>query len=304
MPFTFHSHSGEFCCHAHGALGDVIASAIDKKFHTIGLSEHVPRLRTQDLYPEESHLTPAHLAQTFDAYVQKARQYQVSFRDRINILVGAETEYINPELLALVEGLRARHVLDYLVGSVHHVREIPIDFDERTYLQALDACGRSYDSLFSEYFDAQYELITKLRPEVIGHFDVIRIFAPISEMSFSDRPLVWNKIVRNIQAAVEYGALFEINSRAWKKGLPGAYPQRDVIEELKRQGAKFTISDDSHSPDQVGLHYVELYSYLKELGITELYYLARDDSRGVVVKSMPNALDHPFWALNGYTRDI
>jgi histidinol-phosphatase (PHP family) len=50
---SHHSHSGQFCAHAKGSLEDVILEAIKQGFETYGLSEHVPRYREQDLYPEE-----------------------------------------------------------------------------------------------------------------------------------------------------------------------------------------------------------------------------------------------------------
>lgn len=59
MPQSHHSHSGQFCKHATGTLEDVVLEAIRQGFDTFGLTEHVPRYRPQDLYPEEvsdSHL--------------------------------------------------------------------------------------------------------------------------------------------------------------------------------------------------------------------------------------------------------
>ena len=53
MVVSLHSHSGEFCLHAVGDLEDVVLSAIKKGFLVYGLSEHMPRYRSQDLYPEE-----------------------------------------------------------------------------------------------------------------------------------------------------------------------------------------------------------------------------------------------------------
>jgi histidinol-phosphatase (PHP family) len=50
---SLHSHSGQFCLHAHGTLEDVVLRAIELGFKTYGLSEHMPRTRLQDLYPEE-----------------------------------------------------------------------------------------------------------------------------------------------------------------------------------------------------------------------------------------------------------
>jgi len=54
MPFSHHSHSGQFCRHATGTLEDVVQVAIRKGFRTYALTEHMPRYRLQDLYPEEA----------------------------------------------------------------------------------------------------------------------------------------------------------------------------------------------------------------------------------------------------------
>lgn len=50
---SHHSHSGQFCKHADGQLEDVVLEAIRQNFKSYGLTEHVPRYRTIDLYPEE-----------------------------------------------------------------------------------------------------------------------------------------------------------------------------------------------------------------------------------------------------------
>ena len=59
------------------------------------------------------------------------------------------------------------------MGSVHHVNEIPIDFNEDMFNQALQEAGlrrpsRSDDislieCLFQDYFDSQYEMISNVR---------------------------------------------------------------------------------------------------------------------------------------------
>lgn len=53
MPYSFHSHSGQFCKHGYGLLEDVVKEAIRKGFHVYGLSEHMPRYSETELYPEE-----------------------------------------------------------------------------------------------------------------------------------------------------------------------------------------------------------------------------------------------------------
>jgi histidinol-phosphatase (PHP family) len=53
MPHSHHSHSGQFCKHASGLLEDVVLEALRQGFEVYGLTEHVPRYRKEDLYPEE-----------------------------------------------------------------------------------------------------------------------------------------------------------------------------------------------------------------------------------------------------------
>lgn len=57
MPYSLHSHSGQFCKHAAGTLEEVVLEAIRQKFKVYGLSEHVPRYRLEDFYPEEVRLS-------------------------------------------------------------------------------------------------------------------------------------------------------------------------------------------------------------------------------------------------------
>ena len=52
MPFSHHSHSGQFCGHAQNTLEEIVQHAIEKKFEVLALTEHMPR-EEEDLYPEE-----------------------------------------------------------------------------------------------------------------------------------------------------------------------------------------------------------------------------------------------------------
>lgn len=53
MPFSYHSHSGQFCHHGYGELEQVVQQAIKKNFKIYGLTEHMPRFDQSELYPEE-----------------------------------------------------------------------------------------------------------------------------------------------------------------------------------------------------------------------------------------------------------
>jgi len=57
MPFSHHSHSGQFCGHATGTLEEMVQTAVSKGMKVFALTEHMPR-EVEDFYPEEVFLFP------------------------------------------------------------------------------------------------------------------------------------------------------------------------------------------------------------------------------------------------------
>lgn len=57
MPYSHHSHSGQFCPgHAQNSLEEMVLEAIGKKMSVLAFTEHMPR-EDEDRYPEEVHTT-------------------------------------------------------------------------------------------------------------------------------------------------------------------------------------------------------------------------------------------------------
>ena len=175
------------------------------------------------------------LEDAFDAYIIEATRLKQKYAGHIELLIGLETEYIDSAGLDRLQLLVDKHAgsISYLVGSIHHVNTIPIDFDRPTFDQALASFPEStpeglsrLDQLFCAYFDAQYEVLQRFKPEVVGHFDLCRLYLP--EARFS-KPAVWSRITRNVNFAVSYGALFEVNAAAFRKGWKSAYPGPDIV---------------------------------------------------------------------------
>lgn len=293
---SHHSHSGQFCAHAKSTLDQVLHEAYAQGFTTYGLSEHVPRSRECDLYLEEREagLGPVELHRRFESYLSEARKAQTEWEGRMHLLVGCETENTHSpgsmdELIALLDrGGRAvdsddsfrsdrraaeevgRGKVDYIVGSVHHAHEIPIDFDKPTFERALAVCGGepsttpegeedAHRALMRSYLDLQYEVMQRLRPEVIGHFDLCRLFRPAGRFRRADAAKqdaqedeVWTRVVRNVRYAAKYGALFEVNAAAFRKGWDEAYPGREVLDVSVPH--LYTIATHPQQPDQPALN--------------------------------------------------
>ncbi|OXB38516.1 hypothetical protein LQV05_002677 [Cryptococcus neoformans] len=339
MPHSHHSHSGQFCRHAKDNLEDVILEAIRQGFQSFGLSEHAPRWRVEDLFPEEADLCPSDLLSTYEDFLKTALILRSKYDSQISLLVSLETDYITPLDSEKLTSFLVQHTeIDYIVGSVHHVNGVSIDFDRPTWLRAVKLAkeGRigktmvpgppptlelgdptdpelmttytpdllSVQPFFEAYFDAQYDLIVTHQPEVLGHIDLCSLWIP--NISLMQQERVWQKVIRNVKAVIAYGGLFEANAAAIRKGWDTSYPCRDILQLIQELGGRICLSDDSHGVSYVGLNYLKMRDYLKNMGLERTWYLVSSSRRQtgdytvgergrVAARPLDGWYDHPFW---------
>jgi histidinol-phosphatase (PHP family) len=208
-----------------------------------------------------------------EAFVVEAVRLREKYASEIKLLIGFEGEWIRPSYGSLIKELASNPVIDYFIGSVHHVHEIPIDYDAAMYGRARDVAGGTDERLFEDYFDLQFEMLNALKPRVIGHLDLIRLLSEDPNRDLKNMNGVWEKVIRNLKVIVEQGGLMEINSSALRKGLNEPYPTRSVCEAYLGMGGKLTLSDDSHGIAHVGTNYGRAIEYLESLGVQEVYTL-------------------------------
>lgn len=121
-------------------------------------------------------------------------------------------------------------MVDFFIGSVYHVHKVPIDHNPTLYSKAVQLSGGSEEGLFADYYDLQYKMLVKLRPRVVGHFDLIKLFStkPLKDpKALRD---IWKRILRNLEFIVGYRGLIKLNSSGLRKGLGEPYPGRSICE--------------------------------------------------------------------------
>lgn len=271
--FSFHGgHSGDFCGHAKGRLSEVVQAAYERGFTTYGLSEHAPRFQLEHLYPEESGLTPATLEQTFESYVRAALELRERYADRMELLVGFETEALPvEEWPTKMRQLRGSAPFDYIVGSVHSVGDTWIDLNRETSERAALASG-GWEPLRRAYFDRLALLVETLSPEVVGHVDLIRRF---DGYDFEFSADVMRHAERVLEAALAVGAAIEVNAAPFRRGFGPVYPGPQVLSRACEMGVPVTLGDDSHGPDGVGIGLEACLSAISAAGYGEIHYLTR-----------------------------
>ena len=260
-------HSREFGDADESTLEEVVRAYIRKGFKWVGITEHIPPVSADFLWPwdiEEGH-TAQSMLERFAEYFSVARKLQREYRDSIQILVGFETESYTG-YVAHVNSLRNRFRPDYIVGSVHHVRDICIDGPPEWYAQAVEEVG-GIDALFCEYFDQQYELLEELEPEVVGHFDLIRMH----DTDYRRRleiPKIKERIRRNLEKIKDLGSILDFNVRAFQKGGSEPYVSKSILEMALDLEVPCVPGDDSHGIQGVGLHLEKGIEILKQSGFS------------------------------------
>lgn len=273
--FSFHGgHSGEFCAHAKSTLEEVVDAAIERGFTHYGLSEHCPRYLEEHLYPGEEALGIAGLGAAFEAYVQRALDLRDARAGQIELLVGFETEMLpSDRWLEVMTGLQASHPFDYLVGSVHDIGGRWVDYSPAdTARLAADLGGP--EALHLAYFAAVAKMVEQLRPDVVGHFDLIRKF---EGTGFSFSPRVMKAVDHALEAALACGSVLEVNCAAFRNGYGPVYPLARILERAREMGLRVTLGDDSHGVHTVGIGLGQSLEAIKKAGYESAVYLTRTD---------------------------
>jgi len=325
---SHHSHSGDYIAHGVDPLDDMILKVEKMKFHTYCLTEHIPRIESEFLYPEEIDNTDsnngtdslAQLQLNFSKFLEHAQRIKDLHNEgKPNIIIGTEIEACNTNHIQYAKKLLSEHkdLLKFCVGSVHHINGIPIDFDQENWDNALSSfSNKNLKQMLISYFESQYEMLQVLQPKVVGHFDLFKLFWPNDlkvnsktgdcNVSNNDVDIItitpmtylnaWDDIrqlvIRNLKYINSYGGAIEINTSALRKGLEEPYPSSNIGELVKQhcQG-RFVLSDDAHGIAQVGVRYLDALQYITQtLQLDNMYYLKENgENRTVQLEKIPIA---------------
>lgn len=267
-------HSGQFCDHAKDNLEDIIQRYIKLHFSWVGITEHTPAISTQLLDPGQVKrgLTPEQLFETFTSYMEECRRLQKKYKSEIQIFAAMEIEtYSGYE--RFVPFLLERFQPDYMVGSVHFVDDISIDYSEKTYKKAVDQLG-GIGNLYCRYFDQQYEMLQLFHPSVVGHFDLVRIFDTDYKVRLQ-QPEILQRIIRNLELIKEQGLIMDLNLRSLTKGADEPYISRSILERARDMKIDVVPGDDSHGVASVAGYMDRGVHLLKELGFSTEWKLPR-----------------------------
>ncbi|WDP89519.1 MAG: histidinol-phosphatase [Desulfobacter sp.] len=274
-PISLHGgHSGQFCCHAENSLEEIIQAYMARGFTAVGISEHMPMPSDALCYPDEIEqgMTAADLKKRFALYFKELDRLKNAYGDQITIYRGFETEMVKGAL-DLAKELIREFEPDYIVGSVHHVNDRCFDYSQEDYQSIARDCG-SMEAMYQAYFDQQFEMIQTLRPFVVGHFDIIRIY----DENYPARlaaPAIKEKINRNLELIRDLGLVLDYNLRPLSRGEKRPYLDGAILEQARAMGIPVVPGDDAHSKAQAGAFVNAAVQTLSELGFSTQWPVPR-----------------------------
>lgn len=260
-------HSGQFCHHATDTLEEIIQSYISHGFTWVGITEHTPGTTQDLLYPDQqaAGFTPESLFDRFDRYMQECKKLQQKYADHIDIYAAMEIEtYIGYD--SFIPALIERYRPDYIVGSIHFMNEMVFDYSKERYDLVAEAVG-GYDELYCRYFDAQYEMIELLRPAVVGHFDLIRIFDPNYRERLQN-PAIQERIIRNLHLIKKHDLILDFNIRSLLKGADEPYISAPILRMARDLDIAVVPGDDSHGLANIHINMDKAIAILQEYGFS------------------------------------
>lgn len=280
------SIAASYHCHSrfddgHGELEDYVRAALRKDLRTLGFAGHAPLPFSSDWT-----ISPAALPE----YLQTARRLQSAFRDKIELLVGLEVDFI-PEIISPTAARIRSLNLDFTVGSVHFMGRLadgrlwtadgPPEELERGVAESF---GGDVRAAVEEYYRLMTAMVSTAPPDIIGHFDLIKKNNRSAEYFSEEEPWYRAAVRRTLEAVAASPSILEINTGGIVRGTSGSlYPSEWILLECLNREIPVMINSDAHRPEQLDGYYGEATAILKGVGFRELTQIGREGRRRVAL---------------------
>ncbi|HLB21326.1 MAG TPA: histidinol-phosphatase [Solirubrobacteraceae bacterium] len=250
-------------CFTQGNFARYRAAASERGIAELGVAEHVYRFeQALDVWRHPFWVPFA--TDDLDAYC-------TFVREQTDLRLGIEADFVPGAEDRTANLLQARE-FDYVVGSVHFIREGAVDMDDYSVWDS----GRSVEQIWQRYFQTLGEAARSGLFDVLAHPDLVKVWG-------SGRPLPEGDLRRYYELAIDgiadSGIAVEVSTAGLRKPVAELYPAPAFLEMCLEAGAPVALSSDAHDPRDIGADYDRALELLDELGVGELCVFERRQRR-------------------------
>jgi len=192
-------------------------------------------------------------------------------REETDLRLGIEADYVPGREDRMGNLLEGRD-WDYVIGSVHFLRDRSVDTEDYSVWGA----GESPEKVWRRYFETVAESALSGLYDVIAHPDLVKVWGNRAPRPDGDLRYFYEPAV---EAFAEAGVAVELSTAGLRKPVGELYPARPYLEMVLDAGCPIALSSDAHLPEQVGFEYERAIELLQELGVQELAVFERRERR-------------------------
>jgi histidinol-phosphatase (PHP family) len=271
--YKFHAHT--HYCDGSAEPEVYIIEAIKQNFKVYGFSGHSPIP-----IPNNFALTE----ETMPLYCNEIERLKEKYKGQIDVLLGMEADFI-PALTTPFDDFRTQFRLDYIIGSVHIVKNSTGDiwFVDGPVRQSYDDglklfFNNDIQRAVTSFYHQTNLMLESEHFEIIGHFDKITMYNQ-NRFFTSSEPWYRKLVTETIALIKEEDVVVEINSRGlYKKRSSDFFPEAFILKHLYDAKIPVMINSDAHAPHEISLVHREAIAALKNVGFKERAII---DARGV-----------------------
>ena len=267
--------------HSHTRFSDgsdepekYVLEAIKKGMSVYGFSCHAPLPFETSWSMKESDL---------NNYRNTIRSLKMKYKNKINILAGLEIDYL-PDRKGYFEYLRNIFSLDYTIGSVHLIDQLPdgnpwnIDGEFGIFEEGLkNVFGNDIRQLIQRYYELIRKMVSEEKPDIIGHIDKIKQPLRLTGKFNESDPWYQDQVLQTLNLIAESKCIVEINARGFYKGRShDFYPSAWIISAMRERNIHVMSNSDAHRPEEVVSGLDEADLLLRKIGYNEVAFLPSD----------------------------
>lgn len=262
---NYHTHN--HYCDGFMQPEDYVKQAIGLGFDVLGFTSHAPLPFYNTYTLKEERL---------QEYCDEIRDLKERYKDKIQIYLGLEIDYI-PGVMGTDSPKYKELGLDYAIGSVHIIKNprtdehIGVDESKERFEELLnDVFEGDIKKLVDHYYSLVRSMLKEHKPDIIGHFDLLKKFNKDGTYFNEDEEWYREEILKTLKAVADSGAVLEINTGAISRGyLDTFYPSLWILKECRELNIPIVLNSDAHRPGDLNTYFEPALEAAKSVGYTK-----------------------------------
>ena len=230
-------------------------AASERGIEELGVAEHVHRFsRALEVWTHPFWRRWA---------VDDLDQYVGFVREETDLRLGIEADFV-PGREDRMATLLDEHDWDYVVGSVHFIRDDAVDM--RGEWDIWRTAGEP-ERVWALYFETLGEAARSGMFDILAHPDLVKVWGGDAPVPAGDLGRFYERAMDGI---AESDVAIEVSTAGLRKPAGEIYPAPAFLEMCLDAGRPVALSSDAHVPGQVGYEYERAVKWLADMGVTEI----------------------------------